>query len=395
MKRYILIALIFNVLSLNAQNAYQSVLDQVEDNSTVLSAYRSQAEAEKAENYAGSLFANPEFEAGCLFGINDGSEHRIDLKINQEFDFPTVYSNKSKIRKLNNEVIDLEYEILRNEVYYQVQQICTDLIFNNICLKYHEQCLENAETMEKALQRKLEVGEATVLEYRNAKMNYISVRNEYEMHIVERERLIGELKTLNGGVDIDFTQDFYDDFSLPEDFESWYQDVEKNNPIFARLNLQNDVNQRNIKLTKSEWAPKLNVGYMMEKESDGGYHGPTIGFSLPFWGNARTVKAAKAKAASGEALLENQKAVLYNELLNTYLRAKSLQRNYLEMKDILEDTDSRDLLREAYEKGEKTLVEYLVEFEYQHDAVLEVFQMQHEYQRALIDLQRYMIRVVL
>ena len=392
MKKYILIVLIFNILSLNAQNAYQSVLDQIEANSTVLSAYRSHAEAEKAENYAGSLFANPELEAGYLFGINDGSEHRIDLSINQEFDFPTVYSNKNKIRKLNNEVIDLEYEIQRNEFFYQAQQICTDLIFNNICLKYHEQCLENAETMEKALQRKLEVGEATVLEYRNAKMNYIGVRNEYEMHIVERERLIGELKTLNGGVDIDFTQDFYDDFSLPEDFDSWYQDVENNNPIFVQLNLQNVINQRNIKLTKSEWAPKLNVGYMMEKESDGGYHGPTIGISLPFWGNARTVRAAEAKAASGEAILENQKATLYNELQNHFLRAKILQSNYLEMNELIQNTDSRDLLREAYEKGEKTLVEYLVEFEYQHDAVLEVFQLQHEYQKVLVDLQRYMIK---
>lgn len=392
MKRHILIVLIFNILSLNAQNAYQSVLDQIEANSTVLSAYRSHAEAEKAENYAGSLFANPELEAGYLFGINDGSEHRIDLSINQEFDFPTVYSNKNKIRKLNNEVIDLEYEIQRNEFFYQAQQICTDLIFNNICLKYHEQCLENAETMEKALQRKLEVGEATVLEYRNAKMNYIGVRNEYEMHIVERERLIGELKTLNGGVDIDFTQDFYDDFSLPEDFDSWYQDVENNNPIFVQLNLQNVINQRNIKLTKSEWAPKLNVGYMMEKESDGGYHGPTIGISLPFWGNARTVRAAEAKAASGEAILENQKATLHNELQNQFLRAKILQSNYLEMNELIQNTDSRDLLREAYEKGEKTLVEYLVEFEYQHDAVLEVFQLQHEYQKVLVDLQRYMIK---
>ncbi len=389
MKKYIIIILILNVLSLNAQNAYQSVLDRIEANSTVLSAYRSQAEAEKAENHAGSFFANPELEAGYLFGINDGSEHRIDLSINQEIDFPTVYSNKNKIRKLNNEVIDLEYEILKNEVLYQAQQICTDLIFNNICLKYHEQCLENAETMEKALQRKLEVGGATVLEYRNAKMNYISVRNEYEMHVIERERLIGELKTLNGGVAIDFTQDFYDEMSLPEDFESWYQMVENGCPVFAHLNAQNTVNQQNVRLARSEWAPKLNVGYMMEKESDGGYHGPTIGITLPFWGNARTVKAAKAKAASGESMLENQKAVLHNELQNTYLRAKSLQRNYLEIKDILEDTDSRDLLREAYEKGEKTLVEYLVEFEYQHDAVLEVFQMQHEYQRALIELNRF------
>lgn len=389
MKKYILIILILNVLSLNAQNAYQSVLDRIEANSTVLSAYRSQAEAEKAENYAGSFFANPELEAGYLFGINDGSEHRIDLSINQEIDFPTIYSNKNKIRKLNNEVIDLEYEILKNEVLYQAQQICTDLIFNNICLKYHEQCLENAETIEKALQRKLDVGEATVLEYRNAKMNYISVRNEYEMHVIERERFIGELKTLNGGVAIDFTQDFYDEMSLPEDFESWYQTVENGCPVFAHLNAQNTVNQQNVRLARSEWVPKLNVGYMMEKETDGGYHGPTIGITLPFWGNARTVKAAKAKAASGKSLLENQKAVLHNELQNTYLRAKSLQRNYLEMKDILEDTDSRDLLREAYEKGEKTLVEYLVEFEYQHDAVLEVFQIQHEYQRALIELNRF------
>lgn len=389
MKKYFLIILIFSVLSLNAQNAYQSVLDQIEANSTVLSAYRSNAEADKAENYAGSLFANPELEFGYLFGISDASKHRIDLKVNQEFDFPTVYSNKSKIRKLNNEVIDLEYEIQKNEIFYQVQKICIDLVFNNICLEYHNHCLENAKAIENAVNRKLEIGEATVLEYRNAKMNYINVRNEYEMHIIERERLIGELKALNGGIDIDFKQDFYDTLSLPEDFESWYNNFENVNPVFAQMNTQNIINQRGVSLAKSEWTPKMNVGYMMEKGTDGGYHGPTIGLSLPFWGNAGTVKAAKAKAASGESMLENKKVMIYNELLNTYLRAESLQRNYLEMKDILEDTDSRDLLREAYDKGEKTLIEYLVEFEYQHDAVLKVFQMQHEYQKALIELNRF------
>jgi len=392
MKKYFLIILIFSVLSLNAQNAYQSVLDQIEANSTVLSAYRSNTEAEKAENYAGSLFANPNLEAGYLFGFSENSRHRVDLKVNQEFDFPTVYSNKNKIRKLNNEVIDLEYEIQKNEIFYQVQQICTDLIFNNICLKYHNHCLENAKAIENAVSKKLEIGEATVLDYRNAKMNYLNVRNEYDMHILERERLIGELKTLNGGVDIVFTQDFYENDSLPDDFESWYQNVVNSNPIFVQLNLQNDVNQRNIKLAKSEWAPKLNVGYMMEKEADGGYHGPTIGLSLPFWGNARTVKAAKAKAASGEMMIENQKSLMYNDLQNIYLRVQALKRNYQEMSELLESTNTTELLTKAFEKGEKTLVEYLVEFEYQHDAELVVFKIQHEYQKSLIDLQRFVIK---
>lgn len=381
--------MIFSVLSLNAQNAYQSVLDQIEANSTVLSAYRSNAEAEKAENYAGSLFANPKAEFGYLFGISDGSKHRVDLKVNQEFDFPTVYSNKNKIRKLNNEVIDLEYQIQKNEIFYQVQQICTDLIFNNICLEYHNHCLENAKAIENAVCKKLEIGEATILDYRNAKMNYLNVRNEYDMHILERERLIGELKTLNGGVDIVFTQDFYENDSLPDDFESWYQNVVNSNPIFVQLNLQNDVNQRNIKLAKSEWAPKLNVGYMMEKETNGGYHGPTIGLSLPFWGNARTVKAAKAKAASGEVMFESQKSLMYNDLHNIYLRTQALKRNYQEMSELLESTNTTDLLTKAFEKGEKTLVEYLVEFEYQHDAELVVFKIQHEYQKALVELNKY------
>lgn len=392
MKKHILvIALIINVITIEAQNLYQPVLDQIEANSTVLSTCRSHVDAEKAENYAGSLFANPELEAGYLFGLSDASERRIDLSINQEFDFPTVYSNKNKIRKLNNQVFDMDYEILRNEVFYQVQQLCNDLIFNNMCLKYHAQCLENAKTMENALQRKLELGEATILEYKNAKMNYINVRNEYDMYVVEHERLNGELKTLNGGVDIEFSQEIYDNYILPEDFDAWYKNVEAANPVFVQMDLQNDVNQRNIKLAKSEWFPSLNIGYMVEKEFDGGYHGPTIGLSLPFWGNAGNVKAAKAKAASSEALLESQKATLYNELLNTYLRAKALQRNYLEMNELVKDTDSRDLLREAYEKGEMTLVEYLVEFEYQHDAILKVFELQHEYQNALVDLQRFTI----
>ena len=69
MKKIILtLILILSVNAVFAQYAYQSVLDSIEVNSTVLAAHYKHNLADRAENDAYSLFENPEIEAGYKFG---------------------------------------------------------------------------------------------------------------------------------------------------------------------------------------------------------------------------------------------------------------------------------------------------------------------------------------
>ena len=328
-------------------------------------------------------------ETGFLFGVNDASEHRLDISISQEIDFPTVYSNKKKIRNLNNNLIDTEYETLRNELLFETQQICTDLVYCSIKMDYLTQCLTNAKAIAEGFKKRLDVGDANILDFRNAQMNFIDIKNEYEMVALEHERLLGMLKSLNGGEEISFEQKEYDALSLPTDFEEWLETTMQNNPFLAQISIQNDVNERNVRLAKSEWIPRINIGYMLEKEADGGYHGPTLGFSLPFWGNARTVNSAKALSESTKASLESETLSFKNEMYTLYLKAKSLNDNINAINELFNDNDSRDLLRKALDNGEMTIVDYLVELEFYHETQLKLIDLQYEFNKIMIELHRF------
>ena len=390
MRKYLFLsALVLCVSLANAQKAYQQTLDSIEANSKLLLSLQKKAFADKTSNNAGSLWANPELETGFLFGVNDASEHRLDISISQEIDFPTVYSNKKKIRNLNNNLIDTEYETLRNELLFETQQICTDLVYCSIKMDYLTQCLTNAKAIADGFKKRLDVGDANILDFRNAQMNFIDIKNEYEMVALEHERLLGMLKSLNGGEEISFEQKEYDALSLPTDFEEWLETTMQNNPFLAQISIQNDVNERNVRLAKSEWIPRINIGYMLEKEADGGYHGPTLGFSLPFWGNARTVNSAKALSESTKASLESETQSFKNEMYTLYLKAKSLNDNINAINELFNDNDSRDLLRKALDNGEMTIVDYLVELEFYHETQLKLIDLQYEFNKIMIELHRF------
>ena len=389
MRKILFIILVFYISIVNAQNAYQTILDQVEANSPFLSSLKMQVEADKAENFTGPLMADPELAAGYHWGINGNDQRRIALEISQEIDFPTVYSNKNKVNKISDDVSDAEFEVQRNEFLFEVQLLCNDLVYNKIKIEENKHCLRCAEMTRESYKNKLDTGEATIIDYKKAQLAYIDHKNEHDLLILEKDALIGRLKVLNGGIDIDFEQDTYASLTLPTNFEEWYKNVEANNPVFVHLEKENALNQRLVKLQKSEWIPSLKIGYLIEDETDGGYQGPQIGLSLPLWSNSNLVKSAKLRAKSSETMLENQRVMLKNELYNTYLRVKRLQENYATMSSMMSEADGVELLQKLLDKGEMTLFDFLIETEYQHQISLKVIDIQYELQKALLELHRY------
>ena len=389
MRKFFLIILVFYISIVNAQNAYQTILDQVEANSPFLSSLKMQVEADKADNFTGPLMADPELKAGYHWGINGNDQRRIALEISQEISFPTVYSNKNKVNAISDDVTDAEFEVQRNEFLFEVQLLCNVLIYNKIKIEENNHCLKCAEMTLESYKNKFETGEATIIDYKKAQLAYIANKNEHDLLILEREALLGRLKVMNGGNGIYFEQDTYAKLTLPADFEEWYKTVEAKNPVLVHLEMENALNQRLVKLQKSEWIPSLKIGYLLEDETDGGYQGPQIGLSLPLWSNANLVKSAKLRAKSSETMLENQRVMLKNKLYNTYLRAKRLHENYETMNSMMSEADDIELLQKLLDKGEMTLFDFLIETEYQHQIYLKVIDIQYELQKSLLGLYRY------
>ena len=391
MKKNILtILLVLSINTLFAQYAYQNVLDTIEVNSTVLAAHQKQMEASKAENKAHTFVENPEIEAGYKFGYG-GESSKIEVGIAQEFDFPTVYSHQSKIRKMSSQIIDSQYEIDRLAVLSEAQAICTELIFCKKKLALYKQNYDNAVKIADAYQKMMEIGEINILDYNKSKMNLANTKNNYDLEVIHHDNLMATLKTMNGGKDIDFQYKDYAIVVLPESFDEWYANVESTNPVFEQMRQQIAIDQQKVKLSKAEWFPKFSVGYGAEiaKGNEEGEHGPSIGLVLPLWHNKGTVKSAKMHAEATEALLTNEKAMTYNYLNSLYAKAMALQNNIGVLASSLKEFDSQDLLFKAFTQGEINLLDYVTETEYYQNAMLELYSAQYEMNSTLIELKSY------
>ena len=391
MKKNILtILLVLSINTLFAQYAYQNVLDTIEANSTVLAAHQKQMEASKAENKAHTFVENPEIEAGYKFGYG-GESSKIEVGIAQEFDFPTVYSHQSKIRKMSSQIIDSQYEIDRLAVLSEAQAICTELIFCKMKLALYKQNYDNAVKIADAYQKMMEIGEINILDYNKSKMNLANTKNNYDLEVIHHDNLMATLKTMNGGKDVDFQYNDYPVVMLPENFEEWYTNVESTNPVFEQMRQQIAIDQQKVKLSKAEWFPKFSVGYGAEiaKGNEEGEHGPSIGLVLPLWHNKGTVKSAKMHAEATEALLTNEKAMTYNYLNSLYAKAMALQNNIGVLASSLQEFDSQNLLFKAFTQGEINLLDYVTETEYYQNAMLELYSAQYEMNSTLIELKSY------
>ncbi len=387
MKRNILtIILIMCANTIFAQYAYQNVLDTIEANSTVLAAHHKQMEADRLENDAYALVENPEVEAGYKFG-SEGN--KVEIGIGQTLEFPTVYSNQNKIIKMTDQVIAMQYEIDRMSVLTEAQNICTELIFCKTKIDLFKQNYDNAVKIADAYQKMMELGECNILDYNKAKMNLANAKNSYDLETIHYDNLMANLKTMNGGKDIDFQYEDYALVVLPEDFDEWYSDVEQSNPVFEQMRQQINLDKQNVKLKKSEWIPSITIGYGAEIGHDEREHGPSIGLSLPLWHNKGSVKSAKMKAEATETLLMNEKAVTYNYLSSLFAKVKSLQENIGTLTTSLQEFDSQALLLKAFEKGEMNLIDYVMEVEYYQNAMLELYASQYEMNSVLIELKSY------
>jgi outer membrane protein TolC len=94
------------------------------------------------------------------------------------------------------------------------------------------------------------------------------------------------------------------------------------------------------------------------------FQGITRGMSVPLWQNRNRVKQARASALASARQLEDSRLQYYNHLQSLYQQAIALQRNIGRYSTSLNENANEALLLKAFQKGELSLLEYLLEMEY-------------------------------
>lgn len=381
------IIFLFVTLGATAQNEYNAVLQQIETNSTTLSALRKQTEAQQLGNRTGIYPANPEVEFNYLWGNPAIIGNRTDISVKQTFDFPTAYAHRGKIAGLQNENAELSYKVERLNLLLSAKRICIELIYNNALAKEYAARLQNATRIAEAYQSKLNAGETNALENNKAQLNLATVKNEVAQIETERAALLAELKTLNGGKEIDFPNDVYSTHILPANFEEWYAQAETKSPVLQYVSGQIEIERQQVKLNRAMWLPKFSAGYMSEKVVGQHFQGITAGISIPLWENINSVKQAKAQTQAAEYVLEDTKTQFFNRLQILHNKAAALQQNAQTARQSLSTYGNEPLLKKALDAGEISLLNYLLEIEFYYNMINKVLEAERDFELTVAELE--------
>ncbi len=391
MKRLIFIfisVIIFNT-ALFAQNI-DAVLAEVENNNTALSAIRERTDAEKIGNKTGIFLNNPEVEFNYLWGTPSAIGDRKDVSVSQSFDFPTVYKYRNQISDLKNRQAELQYIKQQKALMLETRLLLYDLIYVNALETELNKRLQHAQNIADAYKSQFEAGETNILEFNKAQLSLLQAKKQLEAAETERIALLSELKGLNGGIPVNFTESKFQPVAIPADFDKWYEQAQQQNPVLNWLKQEIEISEKQIKLNKAQSLPKFQTGYMSETVIGEQFQGITLGISIPLWENKNEVKYARANSNAVALETKNSKLQFYNRLKTLHSKAAGLQKSVLGYQSELASLDHSGLLRKALDAGEISLTDYILELSVFYESVNQLLELERDVHQITAELMQFM-----
>lgn len=366
MKRIKLIISFALIPVISFSQSMETVMQSIEKNNLILKSYYQTKIADQRAEKSSNNLMNPDVEASYQWGKGSiGNKQTVTAT--QSFEFPASYYYRSKATDHRIKQRDAIYQQERINVLLQAQNLCIEIIYLNQLVAEFQKRLEHAGQLYKSVQKQFDIGAVNILDLNKSRLNMMNAQADYDQAVAEKEGKQLALTQMNGGIKIDLSQDNFPVPSVPLDFNSWYETTTGNNPELIAAQQESEATRRTLSLSKSNGLPKLTVGYTMEHLADELFQGAVFGVSLPLWENRNQVKQAKARKFAAEYQLQNKIIAQKTQYEELYKQLVQLEQNCRLYNETLLSMSNDALLLKAYQKGELSLLEYLMELSYYYD----------------------------
>lgn len=367
MKRIKLIISFALIPVISFSQSMETVMQSIEKNNLILKSYYQTKIADQRAEKSSNNLMNPDVEASYQWGKPGSIGNKQTVTATQSFEFPASYYYRSKATDHRIKQRDAIYQQDRINVLLQAQNLCIEIIYLNQLVAEFQKRLEHAGQLYKSVQKQFDIGAVNILDLNKSRLNMMNAQADYDQAVAEKEGKQLALTQMNGGIKIDLSQDNFPVPSVPLDFNSWYETTTGINPELIAAQQESEATRRTLSLSKSNGLPKLTVGYTMEHLADELFQGAVFGVSLPLWENRNQVKQAKARKFAAEYQLQNKIIAQKTQYEELYKQLVQLEQNCRLYNETLLSMSNDALLLKAYQKGELSLLEYLMELSYYYD----------------------------
>lgn len=378
---------LFGMGEVYSQNS-ASILKSIEQNNLLLQAYRAETDAEILENRTGITLSNPEVEFHHLWVPPTESKTRQDISVSQSFDIATISGIRRKLAGKNNEILEEEYREERIKTLLAAKITLINLTRTNALIKIMEQRAKDAQQLAESYRIGVENGHNTIIEQNKAQINAITINTELQNLKLEQQQLLTELRFMNGGIAIEYSDTIFDNQLPPANFDEWYKQIEEQLPLYAAAQKATELSSKQVSLSRMEGLPEISAGYMSEglKKGDKA-HGITLGISIPLWANKNNIKQAKAAEHASRLHEKSVEQQLYYTLYSQYEKCKTLNMNVVMLRKGVNEANHSAKLYKALTAGQISLTDYIVEMQMIYDMFTQLFTLECEYQTAVAELR--------
>lgn len=382
------ILLLGGACELRAQSHIEEVLRSVEANNKELQANAQLVASQKLEAKTENNLPDPTLSYAHLWGAKDKSETIGELVISQSFDFPSLYATRGKLNRLKSGAYDSQADVFRQDLLLQAKTLCLDIIMLRRQKQILDERLRNAEQLTALYAQRQQTGAGNALETNKINLELLNVKTEASMNETALQNKLRELRTMNGDLPVSFEDDQYPPVPFPSDYERLKAEVLGADRSLLAMSDASAVAQKQIAVSKSQWLPKLELGYRRNTETGTPFNGVVVGFSFPLFENRSKVKIAKTQAMNidlqrkGATLqAESRLSQLYQEARNLHASMEEYQKTFRAQRDL-------ELLKQALSGGQISVIEYFVEVSVLYQSQLNYLQLENQYQKAMAEIYK-------
>ncbi len=369
----------------------EAVLDTLKKNSLQIKVASCTQASQISENRDILSLENPEVEFNYLFG-DEESGNRRDLTVMQSFKAQDISGLKFKMLNSKNKITAYEYDEAVRDFELSARNVLIDFVIANTLLKKYAERTELSRKLVEAEKRRLDLGEASVMEYHKAEMYLATVGGLQQRCETDLVTLAQEVMRLNGGVSVPV--DIYNwevsdlgSATLIDDFEEWYQQYENERPLVgASASIESAT--LNLKSARMDWIPEISVGYMQEVTDVEKFRGVATSFSMPIWSNRRNVGRQKIELEKAKTMELSAKNDRYTQKRVVFERCKSLKNLCDYYHESLDKFGDIQTVYKALHEGEISLIEFINECDMYYEFFATHLESERERLKAEAELMR-------
>ena len=386
MKKYILsIALAFPLV-MQAQSI-DHVLQSIEQNNKELQSAVQLTKAQKMENRTANNLPDPTVSYSSFYKNGAGPGHGTEFVASQGFDFPTQYITRNRQADLANEALSKEQLAIRRDILLKAKTLCIDLILLNQEKALMDIRKQNADELEVLYAKRLEAGDANILEVNKIKMERMNVQTEVAQNHVSHRNALQALLAMNGNMPLEFAETQYPEVKEILDFNTLRDEVIASDLDLQALSFATKAADKQVSVNKQDWLPKLEAGFRRNTDTEMSMNGFVVGGSIPLFSNRKKVQIAKAQALSTQLMQEDAQLQVENNLMGLFNEMQQLK-EAMNTYDVPLLHKTLDLLKQALKEGQISLIEYFVEAESVYKNLQIRMQLENQYQKVMANIYK-------